>query len=156
MARRVNENGEPIVDTAIEEGERVMKITEQKTYYDYEGGSHIWQNVECSSTRQSEAWLSLTPSREIRYIKPEMLATAFRIKKAIFNPPATIVLWEDGTKTVVKCQMCGACIGRIEAPMEFHPCYDPEKGLAMCIAKKALGNKGNYYNAFKKWLKENE
>ena len=76
------------------------------------------------------------------------------ISKVIFNPPATIVLWGDGTKTVVKCQMCGACIGNIDAELAYHPCYDPEKGLAMCIAKKALGNKGNYYNEFKRWLEE--
>lgn len=30
--------------------------------------------------------------------------------------------------------------------------FDPEKGLAMAISKKALGNKGNYYNTFTKWL----
>ena len=30
--------------------------------------------------------------------------------------------------------------------------YDPEKGLAMCISKKVLGDKGNYYEVFKKWL----
>ena len=64
------------------------------------------------------------------------------IKKVIFNYPATIVLWSDGTKTVVKCQD-----GDI---------YDPEKGLAMAISKKALGNKGNYCNEFKKWLPEDE
>ena len=87
--------------------------------------------------------------------------TSFEIKKVIFNPPATIVLWEDGTKTVVKtqwdigeiaasgCDCCGGVWARIDT-------YDPEKGLAMAIAKKALGNKGNYYNVFKKWLKENE
>lgn len=63
------------------------------------------------------------------------------IDKVIFNPPATIVLWGDGTKTVVKCN-------------EVYPFYDEEKGLAMCIAKKALGNKGNYYNTFKKWLEK--
>ena len=27
----------------------------------------------------------------------------FNIKEVIFNDPATIVYWEDGTKTVVKC-----------------------------------------------------
>lgn len=65
------------------------------------------------------------------------------IKNVIFNDPATIVFWTDGTKTVVKC-------GELDD-------YDPEKGLAMAIAKKALGNKGNYYNVFKKWLpKENK
>lgn len=62
------------------------------------------------------------------------------IKKVYFNDPVTVVLWEDGTKTIVK-----SCEGDT---------YDPEKGLAMAIAKKALGNKGNYYEVFKKWLQE--
>lgn len=61
-----------------------------------------------------------------------------KIKKVIFNAPATVVLWEDGTKTIVKS---------FEGDT-----YDPEKGLAMAIAKKALGNQGNYYELFKKWL----
>lgn len=60
------------------------------------------------------------------------------IKDVIFNAPATIVFWNDGTKTVVRC-------GEGEK-------YDPEKGLALCIAKKALGNKHDYYEPFKKWL----
>lgn len=61
-------------------------------------------------------------------------------KKVIFNDPATIVFWNDGTKTVVKCQ-----------PGDT---YDPEKGLAMCFAKKVLGNKSNFNNEFKKWIPE--
>lgn len=64
------------------------------------------------------------------------------IKQVIFNAPATIVIWYDGTKTVVK-----AGDGDV---------YDPEKGLAMAIAKKALGNKGCYYDTFKKWLPKEE
>lgn len=59
------------------------------------------------------------------------------IKNVIYNDPATIVFWEDGTKTVVKCK---------------NEKFDPEKGLAMAFSKKMLGNKGNYYNIFKKWL----
>ena len=59
------------------------------------------------------------------------------IKNVKFNPPATIVFWTDNTKTVVKCK---------------GEDYDPEKGLAMCICKKVLGDKGNYYEVFKKWL----
>lgn len=66
----------------------------------------------------------------------------FGIKKVIFSCPATIVLWEDGTKTVVKSG--------------DYDVFDPEKGLAMAIAKKALGNKGNYYNVFREWLSEEE
>ena len=64
------------------------------------------------------------------------------IKNVIFNDPATIVFWEDGTKTVVKCQDGDE--------------FDPEKGLAMAITKKAYGNKGNYCNKLKKWLPKEE
>lgn len=64
----------------------------------------------------------------------------FAIRKVIFNDPATIVYWSDGTKTVVKCQ---------EGDW-----FDPEKGLAMAISKKALGNKGSFNNTFKQWAKE--
>ena len=60
------------------------------------------------------------------------------IKKVIFNNPATIILWKDGTKTVVKCQKGDT--------------YDKEKGFYMCVAKKALGNRGNFNNEFKKWI----
>lgn len=60
------------------------------------------------------------------------------IKKVIFNAPCTIVLWCDDTKTIVRC-------GEDDI-------FDPEKGLAIAISKKALGNKGNYYEVFKKWL----
>ena len=77
-----------------------------------------------------------------------------KIKKIIFNNPATIVFWEDGTKTVVKCdEPCITC----QAPDDKRNTrFDPEKGLAMAIAKKALGNQGNYYNEFKKWLPKEE
>ena len=61
------------------------------------------------------------------------------ITNVIFNDPATIVFWDDGTKTVVKAK---------------NEPYDPEKGLAMAITKKSLGNQSNYYNEFKKWLPE--
>ena len=53
-----------------------------------------------------------------------------------------VVIWDDGTKTIVKTQ-------------NGEP-YDKEKGLAMAITKKFFGNEGNYYNTFTKWLKEDE
>lgn len=62
------------------------------------------------------------------------------IKDVIFNPPATIVFWDDGSKTVVRAQ--------------GDDVYDPEKGLAMAISKKTLGNKYDYYHTFKKYLKK--
>lgn len=59
------------------------------------------------------------------------------IKKVIFNEPATIVFWGDGTKTVVKCSKDDE--------------FDPEKGLAMAIAKKFFGNENGYSKNIKKW-----
>ena len=60
------------------------------------------------------------------------------IKKVIFNNPATIIFWNDGTKTTVKCS------DRDE--------YSEEVGLAMAISKKAFGNKGNFNEVFKKYV----
>lgn len=62
------------------------------------------------------------------------------IKKVIFNDPATIVLWNDGTKTVVKCQEGDT--------------YSEELGLAMAISKKFFGNKSKYNEIFKKYIEE--
>lgn len=82
-----------------------------------------------------------------RYCRADFQAThalktrlSMTVKKVVFNDPATIVYWADGTKTVVKCQE-----GDI---------FDPELGLAMAIAKKAMGNTGSYNEVFKKWLPE--
>ncbi len=62
------------------------------------------------------------------------------IENVIFNPPATIVFWSDGTKTVVKAD---------------GEAYDPEKGIAMAISKKLMGdNKYEYYHTFLHWLKK--
>ena len=69
------------------------------------------------------------------------LAIKRSIKNVIFNDPATIVFWSDGTKTVVKAK---------------GESFDPEKGLAMAIAKKSLGNEYNYYDVFREWLPKEE
>ena len=59
-------------------------------------------------------------------------------EKVIFNDPATIVFWKDGTKTVVKC-------------MEGDT-YNPEVGLAMCVCKKVFDKK--YHKFFKYYTKD--
>lgn len=66
--------------------------------------------------------------------------TRFIIQDVIYNPPATIVKWKDGTKTVVKCNEGDE--------------YDWEKGLALCVMKKIYGNTGKYNNIFKKYAPE--
>jgi hypothetical protein len=84
---------------------------------DVDGTHHLWRNFK-----------NYTYGRHIP-----------SIKDVIFNNPATIIFWADGTKTVVECQ---------DEP------YDPEKGLAMAMCKKMLGNKRDYYHTFKHWLKK--
>ena len=69
-------------------------------------------------------------------------ANPFEIEKVIYNDPATIVFWADGTKTVVKC-------GEEDV-------YDYQTGLLMCIAKKVYGNKGKFNDILREWMPEEE
>lgn len=62
------------------------------------------------------------------------------IRKVIFNDPATIVIWSDGSKTVVKC-----------GPEDS---FDTEKGLAMAIVKKMAGNDNRFHKVFKQYPKQ--
>ena len=82
---------------------------------------------------------TMTIERSRRIFAREDKKVDFNIKKVIFNNPATIVYWKDGTKTVVKC-------GKDDT-------FDAEKGLALCFMKKALGNKGNFNNTIKEYIK---
>lgn len=56
-----------------------------------------------------------------RIINPKV---SLEYSKIIFNPPATIIIWKDGTKTVVKCSE--------------EEIFDYEKGISMCFMKKVL------------------
>ena len=73
-----------------------------------------------------------------RYITSKLSLPS--IKNVYFNDPVTVVLWSDGTKTIVRCQDGDT--------------YSKETGLALCISKKALGNKSNFNDIFKKWISE--
>lgn len=99
-----------------------MKQVRNQTY---SSTVKLMENLKYLSTKQS--------------VFSDTVSSIPEIKSVIYNDPATIVFWEDGTKTVVKCK---------------NEKFDPEKGLAMAFSKKMLGNKGNYYNIFKKWLPE--
>lgn len=58
------------------------------------------------------------------------------IKSVMFNEPATIIFWDDNTKTVVKA---------VGEP------FDKEKGFAMAYIKKMFGNSGRYFDMFTKF-----
>ena len=63
------------------------------------------------------------------------------INKVIFNPPATIIIWNDGTKTICK--------------VGLDDTYDPEVGFAMCIAKKYMGSRHQIEKQCEKYYEEN-
>ena len=62
------------------------------------------------------------------------------IKRVIFNYPATIILWDDGTKSVVKCQR--------------EDVYDTEKGIMACMLKRFMGNDNTFNKVLNRWVKE--
>lgn len=95
---------------------------------------------------EPDEWMAATawPKKKPEFLNrnlnlPKPKTDNLEIDRVIFNDPATIVFWKDGTKTVVKAT---------------NEDFDPEKGLAMAITKKALGNKGNYFETIKKWTRE--
>lgn len=88
---------------------------------------YILKYSECGDNTNEENTLS---EKTFGYI-PE-------IKNVYFNDPYTIVMWSDGTKTMVRCQDGDT--------------YSKEVGLALCVSKKSLGNKPNFNNVFKKFI----
>ena len=48
------------------------------------------------------------------------------IREVIYNDPAVVVIWNDGTKTVSKC--------------DYGDNFNPEFGLILCVLKKVIGN----------------
>ena len=70
------------------------------------------------------------------YVMPSIT----EIEKVIFNDPATIVFWKDGTKTVVKVK-----------PGEK---FDKWTGLAMAYMKKIHGSK--FHSLFRRWCDAKE
>ena len=119
------------------------KSTEVKlgTIYKYKSYVVVWD--EAPNLSEAAARIFADAIHEFKLkdnITTAVKSPAFEIKNVIFSNPATVVLWEDGTKTVVKCQE--------------DDIYDEHTGLALCIAKKALGNQSNFNNVFKKWVPE--
>lgn len=101
--------------------------------------NHCWNDIEeylkkdVTTTNSSYPYIPLNPCYGIT--KPSI-----KVKRVIFNDPATIILWKDGTKTVVKCQNGEA--------------FDPEKGFALAYLKKLLGNDNTFNKEIHKWVED--
>ena len=102
----------------------------------------IWSTL--TEEQKNAVYYVIGKCLEGKGIKLELPAmTKLSIKKIIFNGPATIVMWNDGSKTVVKCQ-----------PGEI---MDAEKGIFAACAKKLLGTNisgSNYLEQIKPILME--
>lgn len=68
-------------------------------------------------------------------------SNAPKIEKVIFNYPATIIIWSDKTKTVVKCRAVDT--------------WDPEKGFVMAYLTKVMG-KSDLHKLLKKYVRPQE
>ena len=114
----------------------------EKVYNMYMNSSYGAEGISTSNVATGTINNTSVSTRKVAY---NSMWKRTKIKNVIFNDPATIVFWSDGTKTVVKCGE--------------NDIYDPEKGLAMAVSKKCLGtNKShsNYMDEFKKWLPKEE
>lgn len=85
--------------------------------------------------------ITSTPDPRHQITTKSTLTIKLAIKNVIYNDPATIIYWEDGTKTVVKAN---------DEP------FDREKGFSMAVLKKLMGNQGSYFNEVKRWTKDGD
>ncbi len=77
--------------------------------------------------------------RVYAYFEDLVMTDMPRIDHVIFHDPATIVYWDDGTKTVVKANRSGKKKDRDK--------FREDYGLAMAIAKKYLGGRAAFEKA---------
>lgn len=110
-------------------------------------GERIPYNIYIPLKDKIDSLLSKTRNNYWTYnhidtsIKSYKTSDKFDIDKIIVSGPATIVFWTDGTKSVVKCQY------------EDDERFDLEKAIAMCFARKALGNENKYHKHIRKAVK---
>lgn len=74
----------------------------------------------------------------LRYMRECPNTVLPNIDRVIFHNPATVVYWNDGTKTVVKCQ-----------PGDT---FSTETGLMAAMLKRFLGNDNTYNKVINRWL----
>jgi hypothetical protein len=93
----------------------------------------------------------LTKNNEISYFKildeflnsiPNTTKNIPIIKNVIFNNPATIIYWQDGTKTIVKVMKSDT--------------FNEEYGVAMCYMKKIFGSSTKFRKIVEKYTKKED
>lgn len=117
-----------------------------RTATTYSSGCILINNIDRVNTidtsiiddlvKEAREYVSHTSLKERNNIKMP------KIKEVIFNNPATIIYWRDGTKTVVKCQ-----------PEDT---YDKEKGFIAACMKKICGNDNTFNKIINEWCNNSE
>ena len=100
-----------------------------------DSASYAYPCRECIIEGNWEYFITKRTALSLPWNYSTIFSESIGIKKMILNPPATILIFDDGTKSVVKC-------------MEGEE-YDAEKGVALSLLKKVLGEK-----KYKKLLKD--
>lgn len=112
------------MDTIDFDGLPVTYITTGTNSFEYRG------TLDIPPSEFDELWRKLCAPKDYDaygyMLEDKSKEKRMTIKRVIINEPATIILWEDGSKTVVKC-----------APDEP---FDPEKGIAMAYIKHVMFN----------------
>ena len=110
-------------------------INSPNQFYDEDMLNYLLSGIMNEKAKEAEKILE---QKIINKKKTKIDALRINIKEVIFNDPAVIIKWKDGTKTVVKCQKGEK--------------FDPEKGLALALVKYLMGNIGYYNTIFKDWI----
>jgi hypothetical protein len=99
-------------------------------------GTFGWNNCDkCICYKKDQFGKFKLPGNFVYMTEDKELKEVY-IKEIMYNNPATIVFWSDGSKTVSKCHAGDP--------------YSPEAGLTMCILKKI--QEKSLINLFEAWL----
>lgn len=115
-------------------GWRIKEVTVDRS----RGGEYCQATlVSCDARNVFSTFNAL---KELERLIQGSTSTKPAVKNVIFNDPATIIFWTDGTKTVVKCQEGDT--------------YNRETGFVMAYLKKLLGNDNTFNKEIEKWVPE--
>ena len=93
----------------------------------FEALEHItakWKPVSPDYYISGNGWVKTTRKKQYNF-SGAIPEKDIYIKKVVYSDPATIVFWNDNTKTVCKCK--------------YPDVYSKEVGLSLCILKKIYG-----------------
>ena len=117
----------------------------EKSYMNYEFDRHMGKEDRwiCNIVNNESSRRALLDQYKKGLIEGrEIVWKSISVDRIIFNDPATIVFWNDGTKTVVKCQ----------EGQTFNPYF----GFCAAIAKKLYGSNSILNRIVETYLEKEE